>query len=102
MKFFVAAYIVQKANKELKMLLFSSDSASRGKESHEEGNDNVLDQIKLPQEVAGKIKFHQYCEDDIEPNREKVSSTWRKSESHSLCDVKNCGGKSSDTCICWS
>ena len=65
---------------DLEIVLLPPESADQGIDSDEEGNDNILNEECLPDEIAGEVEVHGGDFEDKEVDTNPRRILWRKSD----------------------
>ena len=81
-------FIESQESDDLEIVLLPPESANQGIESDEEGNDNILNEECLPDEVSREVEIHGEAFEDEITEKESRHSVWRKSDEVSFCDAK--------------
>ena len=65
-------------------MLLPPESADQGIDSNEEGNDNILNEERLPDEIAGEVEVHKgdFEDEEVDTNPRRI--LWRKSDNVTL------------------
>ena len=69
---------------DLEIVLLSPESADQGIDSDEEGNDNILNEECLPDEIAGEVEVHggDFEDEEVDTNPRRI--LWCKSDDVTL------------------
>ena len=69
---------------DLEIVLLPPESADQGIDSDEEGNDNILNEECLPDEIAGKVEVHggDFEDEEVDTNPRRI--LWCKSDNVTL------------------
>ena len=69
---------------DLEIVLLPPESVDQGIDNDEEGNDNILNEECLPDEIAGEVEVHggDFEDEEVDTNPRRI--LWRKSDDVTL------------------